>query len=119
MAKTKSPPARPAGFHIQRDRYLLQWLADGHGQLRQAFDFALELVTGHSRRDAGRRASHDDVAAFERDHLRQLGDDLGHVPDHLREIAVLADLAVALERDLALARMAGLARGLQRTARCR
>ncbi len=40
----------------------------------------------------------------------------GHVPDHLREIAVLADLAVALERDAALLRMADLGGRTQRAA---
>ena len=64
----------------------------------------------------GRRAGHDDVAGFQRHHLRQLGNRLRHVPDHLVEIAVLAQLAVHLERDAALGRMADLARGLERPA---
>src|SRR4029077_7284172 len=47
------------------------------------------------------------------------GDDLGRVPDHLLEIAVLADLAVALEGDAALLRVADLGGRPQRAARRR
>src|SRR4029077_3267473 len=61
-------------------------------------------------------AGHDDVAGFKRDHFGQLVDDLRYVPDHLGEIAILTDLSVALERDAPLARMADLARRLQRAA---
>ena len=52
-------------------------------------------------------------------HFRQVGNDFRHVPDQLVEIAVLAQFAVALERDLALRRMSDLARRLERSARRR
>ena len=81
---------------------LLQRLADGDGELADAFDVALDLVAGHGGGNAGRRAGHDDVTGRKLHHFRKLGDDFRHVPDHLIEIAVLADLAVDLERDLAL-----------------
>src|SRR5262245_37389671 len=99
------------------DRALLQRLADRHRQLADAFHFTFELVARHRRGDARGRAGHDDVAGLERDHLRELRDDLRHVPDHLRQVAVLANLAVALEADVALARMSGLQHGPERAAR--
>ena len=72
---------------------------DRHRELADALDLAFELVAGNGGGDARGRAGHDDVAGRELDHLGKLHDHLRHVPDHLREIAVLADLAVALERD--------------------
>ena len=45
-------------------------------------------------------ARHDDVAGFERHHFRQLRDHLGHIPDHLRKIAVLLHLAIDQRPDL-------------------
>src|SRR5262245_24879866 len=95
---------------------LLQRLADRDRQSADAFDFAFKLIAGDRRGDARWRAGHDDVARGERDHFRELVDDFGHVPDHLCQVAVLTDLAVALEHDLTLARMADLARGLERAA---
>ena len=86
-------------------------------ELADALDLAFDLVAGDGGGDARRRAGHDDVAGRERDHFRELGDDLRHVPDQLIEVAVLAQFAVDLERDLALGRMADFARRLDRSAR--
>ena len=98
---------------------LLQRLPDRDVELADAFDLALDLVAGDGGGDARRRAGHDDVAGGELDHLGQFRDDLRHVPDHLIEIAVLAHLAVDLERDAALRRMADLGGRLERPARRR
>src|SRR5258705_12849483 len=91
--------------------------ADGHGQLAHALDLAFQLVAGDRRGHARWRSGHDDVSRGELDHFGQLDDYLGHIPDHLREIAVLSYLAVGLERDAAFARMSDLAGGPQRPAR--
>src|SRR5581483_7402194 len=76
---------------------LFQRLADRDGELADTFDFTLDLVAGDRGGDAGWRAGHDDIAGGELHHFRKLGNDFRHVPDHLIEIAVLADLAVDLE----------------------
>src|SRR2546421_13100801 len=73
-------------------------------------------MTGLQRADAGRLASHDDFARRKLDHLGKLPDDLRHVPDHLFEIAVLFHLAVDLEPDAALVRMADFGGRPQRPA---
>src|SRR5262249_56892502 len=60
-----------------------------------------------------------DVASGEIDHLRQLADDFGNIPDHLLEIAILPNLAVARERDAAFGRVTDLGRRFQCPARRR
>src|SRR5271169_2856345 len=95
---------------------LFQRLPDGDGELADVFDLALDLVAGDGRGDAGGRAGHDDVTCAKLDHFRQLGNDLRHVPDHLVEVAVLTDLAVDLERDAALRRIADFGGRLERAA---
>src|ERR1700748_3851923 len=84
-------------------RRLFRGRADGHRELADALDLAFELVARNGRGDAGRGAGHDNVAGGKLDLLGELLDHLRDVPDHLREIAVLANLAVALEHYLALA----------------
>src|SRR5215470_20201523 len=79
--------------------------ADRNRQRADAGDLAFELVAGDGGGDARGGPGHDDIAGGELDHLAELDDHLWHAPDHLREIAVLAHLAVDLERDAALARM--------------
>ena len=64
-------------------------LADRHLQGADAVDAAFDLVAGLELGDAGRRSRHDDVAGGERDLLRQLPDDLRHVPDQFGEVALL------------------------------
>jgi branched-chain amino acid transport system ATP-binding protein len=86
--------------------------ADRHRQSADGFDFAFEFVAGHGGGHAGRRSGHDDVAGGELDHFRELDDDLRHVPDHLRQIAVLPHFAVGRECDAAFAGVADLAGGL-------
>ena len=90
---------------------------DRHLERADAFDLAFDFVAGHHRADAGRRAGHDDVAGGKLDHLRQFPDRLRHVPDQLVEVAFLLHLAVDLERDAALARMADLRGRHDRAAR--
>src|SRR5712691_13200857 len=110
--------AEMANVDDLREPFLsLRRRADRHRELAHALDLAFELVAGDRRSHAGGRSGHDDVAGRELDHLAELYDHLRYVPDHLREIAVLAHLAVGLERDAALARMSNLAGGLQRPAR--
>src|SRR5689334_11072492 len=89
---------------------------DRYADLPDALDLAFELVAYLQRRNASGRAGHDDVAGFERDHFGELPDDLRHVPDHLREVAVLLHLAIDLEIDAALLGMADLGSRSQRTA---
>src|SRR5262245_53726703 len=74
-------------------------------QLAQAVDSGEELVPGLGGADAGRRAGHDEVAGFQRVVLREEGDLLGHAPDHLVDIGVLANGAVDLQPELALRRV--------------
>src|SRR5262249_15137421 len=50
-------------------RRLLRRRADGHGELADALDLALELVACDRGGDAGRSAGHDDVAGGELDLL--------------------------------------------------
>src|ERR1700684_3719252 len=85
---------------------LLQRRPDRDIERADALDLTLDLVAGDGGGDARRRSRHDDVAGRKLDHLRKFRDDLRHVPDHLIEIAVLAHLAVDLEQDAALRRMA-------------
>src|SRR5665811_2095564 len=91
-------------------------LADRHLQGADAVDPALDLVAGVELGDAGRRSRHDDVAGGERDLLRELPDDLGHVPDQLGEVALLGFGAVDGEPDPALRGMADFRGRLQRRA---
>src|SRR5262245_64837881 len=91
-------------------------LADGNLQRADAVDAAFELVAHLELGDAGRRARHDDVAGGELYLLRELPDDLGHVPDQLGEVALLRFLAVHRQPDLALAGVADLGGRLDRRA---
>lgn len=66
---------------------------------------AFEHVAAHDGRHAGRRVGKDQVARRQLDELRQAGDDFGHFPGHLCQIAALAQFAVHGEPDAALGRM--------------
>ena len=68
-------------------------------QVADAVDMRLHHVAAHHGADPGGRPGHDDVAGRELEVLRQVGDHLGDLPDHLVEVALLADLAVDLEHD--------------------
>src|ERR1051325_4807910 len=100
-------------------RELSRLRPDRYADLADALDLAFELVAYLQRRNASGRAGHDDVAGFERDHFGELPDDLRHVPDHLLEVAVLLHLAIDLEIDASLVRMADLGGRPQRAARRR
>src|SRR5690606_17135613 len=89
---------------------------DLYSQLAHAIDARVQLVSRLDRAHAGRRAGVDDVARLEAVVLREEGDLLGHRPDHVREIGLLAVLAVHLEPDRAPGRMADLGGGRQRAA---
>src|SRR5579872_1680712 len=111
------------GRHFNQIRLFLQQLfqrlPDRDLQGADALDLALDLIARDRGGDARRRTRQNDVAWGKLDHLREFGDDFGHVPDHLIEIAVLADLAVDLEYDAALGGMADLGCPLERAARRR
>src|ERR1041384_3381490 len=100
-------------------RELRRLWPDRHAHFADALDLAFQPVSGLERAHTRRRAGHDDVAGRKLDHLGELPDDLRHVPDHLLEIAVLLHLAVDLEIDAALLRMADFGSGPQRPARGR
>ena len=59
-----------------------------------------------------------DVTRGQLNHFRQFRNELGHFPDHLIEIAVLAHLAVDLERNATFLGMADLTGRAQRSAGC-
>src|SRR3989304_5105038 len=88
----------------------------GDGQIAHAVDMALELVARMDGPDARGRAGEDEIPGLYRDELRQIGDLLLHVPDLLREVALLPRLPVHLDPDRALGRMADLGGSLQRGA---
>jgi hypothetical protein len=74
---------------------LFQRLPDRDVKFADAFDFALDLVAGDGRGDARGRSGHDDVSGRKLDHFGELGDDFRYIPDHLIEIAVLAQISAA------------------------
>src|SRR5690242_14681701 len=80
---------------------------------------AFELVALLDRVHAGRRAGIDEIAGAERHQAREIVDRLGDAPDELRDVALLADLAIHLEPDRALADMADLLHRRNRRAGCR
>src|SRR5207245_9029461 len=106
-SKCKRPRRCPGPFDVEMSRSLLR-LANRDLQRADAIDAAFELVAGLELRHAGRRARHDDVAGGELHLLRELPDNLRHVPYQLGEVALLRFLAVDREPDLALGGMADL-----------
>src|SRR6266568_4388613 len=87
---------------------------DFRPQLPEAFYSRKELIARLGGAYPGRRARHDEIARFERVVLRQERDLLGHAPDHLVDIRVLAKLAVYLEPELAFFRVTALRGGSDR-----
>src|SRR5439155_13897074 len=79
----------------------------------------VQLVPRLHRTYARRRPRVDEVAGLEAVELRQVGDLLGHRPDHFREIGALALLAVHPEPEGAFGRMPDSAGRRERAARCR
>src|SRR5207247_8536021 len=70
-----------------------------------------ELVSGLGGPHAGRRARHNEIARCQGVVLREKYDLLGHAPDQLVDVRVLAKLAVYLEPELAFFRVAPLRGG--------
>src|SRR6185295_10341424 len=68
-------------------------------QRPHARDLALQQVAADDRGDAFRSAAEDQVPRLQRPRRRQVLDRLGDVPDELADRALLAELAVDLERD--------------------
>src|SRR6266850_7190802 len=84
---------------------------DLHPQLAQTLYSREELISRLGGAHAGRCARHDEIARFQAVILREKRDLLGHAPDHLVDIRVLAQLAVHLEPELAFFRVPALRRG--------
>src|ERR687896_2325675 len=63
-------------------------------QVAHTVDVTLETVARLDAADAFRRPGHDEVAGTERDERAQVADRLGHLPDLLVEVALLARLPV-------------------------
>src|SRR5256885_299127 len=70
----------------------------------------MELAPRFRRADARRRAGIDEIARLEGVVLRQEGDLLRHGPDHVRQVGLLALLAVDVEPQRPLSRVADFAR---------
>ena len=79
---------------------------DFNVQFRHAFNAAEQPVTRHHGTNAGRRAGEDQIARLEPVVVRQVSDGIGHTPDHLRQIALLTQLPVHVQRNLARSVMA-------------
>src|SRR5947208_13967371 len=70
---------------------------DFHPQLTEALYSCEELIPLLGCTHTGRRARHDEIARFQGVVLRKKCDLLGHAPDHLVDVRVLAKLAVRSE----------------------
>src|SRR5260221_9496583 len=92
----------------------LSWGQDFRPLLPEVSYSGEELIPRLGGAYPGRRARHDEIARFERVVLRQERDLLGHAPDHLVDIRVLAKLAVYLEPELAFFRVTALRGGSDR-----
>ena len=68
--------------------------ADVQHDLADAFDAAVDAVARLQRAHAFGRAGEDQVAGLQVIELRQVGDQLGDVPDQLVEVGLLSRLAV-------------------------
>src|SRR5258706_16433497 len=90
---------------------------DFHPQLAQALYSREELIARLGGAHAGRCARHDEIARFQAVILREKRDLLGHAPDHLADIRVLAEIGIHLEPELAFFRMSALCGGGARPAR--
>ncbi len=85
-----------------------------HLQLAETVDPANELVALLHRADARRGSRQDEVARRELEVFRQVRDHLWHLPDHLVEVALLAQLAVDADLDPAVREVAGLGHRVER-----
>ena len=70
-------------------------------EVADAVDVALEVVAPVDGTHAAGRAGHDHVARLKFDQRRQIADGLGHLPDLLGQVALLAQLAVDAQPDRA------------------
>src|SRR5437773_5371227 len=84
---------------------------DFHPQLTEALYPREELIPLLGCTHTGRRACHDEIARLQGVVLRKKCDLLGHAPDHLVDVRVLAKLAVYLEPELAFFGVAPLRGG--------
>src|SRR5258705_11195790 len=79
----------------------------------------MKRVPRFDRPDAGRGPGIDQVTGLQLEEARQLADDLRDRPDELSQIACLPPLAVDIEPDGALRRMADLGSRRNRRTGCR
>src|SRR2546422_9625673 len=92
---------------------------DLHLQFADGIDACVQLVPWLHRAYARWRSRVDEVAGLKGVELREVGNLLGHRPDHFREIGALALLAVHPEPAEAFGRMPDSAGRRERAARCR
>src|ERR1700740_2740594 len=92
---------------------------NGNRQPSNALDGADKLVSGMHGANPGRRAGEGQVACLELVLVREIGNDLRHVPDQLREVAALALRAVHRQGDRAAARVTDRRGQIDRAARRR
>src|SRR5918996_5312507 len=83
----------------------------GDAQIAHTVDVTLEPVARLDPADALRRAGHDEVARTQRDERAQVADRLGHLPDLLVEVALLARFPVDSKPDGAPGRVADVLHG--------
>src|SRR6185312_8040496 len=99
-------PAAPAQHFARSGNPSFQ-----HGN---ALQFGTESVATLQRPHARGRAGENQVAGFQFEQLRQLGNDLRHRKNHVSDIGVLTRFAVYAERQPRMLRMSDIADGAQR-----
>src|SRR5918992_1176458 len=83
----------------------------GDAQVAHTLDVTLETVARLDPADPLRGAGHDEVAGTQRDERAQEADRLGHLPDLLIEVALLARLSVDAKPDGSPVRVADVLHG--------
>src|SRR5689334_7713969 len=79
-----------------------------------SFDVTMQPVAPSGGCHPGRRPGHDDIPRGQFEVSGQIGYDLGNLPDHLTEIALLTGFAIHLEPDGTCLRMTDFTRSDER-----